>query len=80
MDLYTRTSMTSTRHHDLLNEANAERLANDGEAVSLFAGLRQPVARLQNRIIGFAAHGRLAGTNARAAVSPKTISASHSGS
>jgi hypothetical protein len=80
MDLYTRTSMTSTRHHDLLNEATAERLAHDGDAPSLFAGLRQPVSRLQNRIIGLAAHGRNAGSNARAAVSPKTIGKSHSGS
>ncbi len=79
MDLYTRTSLTATRHHDLLNEATAERLANDGKAVSLFAGLRQPVARLQNRMIGFAAHGKLAASTARAAAGPTTITTSPSG-
>jgi hypothetical protein len=57
MDLYTRTAMTSTRHGDLLREADNARLAANGETTSPFGAVRRPVARLRSRLAGLAFHG-----------------------
>lgn len=63
MDLYTRTAMTSTRHSDLLREADDARLAaadrttSSGATTSLIDALRKPAARFRNRLGGVAVRG-----------------------
>ncbi len=64
MDLYTKTVLTNTRHSDLLAEADAARLADDGRP-GAGAQLRTAATRFVNRITK-ARTGRL-GTGVAAA-------------
>jgi hypothetical protein len=52
MDLYTQTAMTSTRHSDLLREADNARLAATGETGSRFEAVRRSAAHLRARLEG----------------------------
>jgi hypothetical protein len=54
MDLYTRTAMTSTRHSDLVREADNARLVANVDAISRFDALRRPVLSLRHRFAGLA--------------------------
>jgi hypothetical protein len=52
MDLYTRTQMTSTRHADLLREADDARLAATGPTAGRFANVRRTASHLRTRLAG----------------------------